>query len=330
MKKLTLEYIRKQFKLEGYTLLSTEYKDNRQKLDYICPEGHKHQIAWEKWQTGVRCFYCFGKIKKTIKEIKNSFEREGYTLLTKEYINARQKLNYICPKGHKHSITWHHWKGGTRCLYCGGRARKDFKDIRKAFYKEGYKLLTTEYTNCDQKLRYICPEGHEYQTSWEKWKSGRRCAICGSQRTGQVNKILMQEKWTDPVYQEKMQQLTEQHWQDPIFQRKIRKACAFKPNKPEKFLTNLLDQLFPNEYKYVGDFQFFLGGKNPDFMNINGSKSLIELYGYYWHKNDDPQDRIDHFKQFGFDTLVIWEKELKDQDALINKLREFHTTKKRG
>ena len=59
-------------------------------------------------------------------------------------------------------------------------------------------------------------------------------------------------------------------------------------------------------------------------MNINGRKSLIELYGDYWHKNDNPQDRIDHFKQFGFDTLVIWEKELKDQEMLVNKLQNFH------
>lgn len=323
-KRLTLKYIKEQFEKEGYTLLSKKYLNNRQKLEYICPRGHRHQIAWEKWQTGVRCFYCFGRIKKTIKEIKKSFEREGYVLLTEKYINAYQKLDYICPKGHKHSISWHHWKGGTRCLCCGGRVKKDFKEIQAAFYKEGYKLLTTEYKNCDQKLKYICPEGHEYQTSWDKWKSGRRCAICGSQRTGQINKILMQQKWADPIFQREMQKLTEQRWKDPIFQEKIYAACSLKPNKPEQALNKLLQNLFPNEYKYVGDFQFFIGSKNPDFMNTNGKKFLIELYGDYWHRNDNPQDRIDYFKNFGFDTFIIWEHELKDQEVLKSKLQNFH------
>ena len=30
-----------------------------------------------------------------------------------------------------------------------------------------------------------------------------------------------------------------------------------------------------------------------------------------------------HFKSFGYDTLVIWESELKDMDKLIIKLQEF-------
>ena len=114
-------------------------------------------------------------------------------------------------------------------------------------------------------------------------------------------------------------------WKRSEYQRKQYKAKNVKPNKPEIKLSNLLNKLFPNEYKYVGDFQFFLGGKNPDFMNVNGQKKLIELYGDYWHRNADPQNRIDHFKQYGFDTLVIWEQELKKSRLqLRRRLKEFH------
>jgi G:T-mismatch repair DNA endonuclease (very short patch repair protein) len=38
----------------------------------------------------------------------------------------------------------------------------------------------------------------------------------------------------------------------------------------------------------------------------------------------NPQDRIDAFKPFGFDTLVIWERELKDIENVKNKIQEFH------
>ena len=103
----------------------------------------------------------------------------------------------------------------------------------------------------------------------------------------------------------------------------LHKSLHLKPNKPEAQLNKILQKLRPNEYKYVGDFSFILGGKSPDFMNINGKKKLIELFGDYWHKDDDPQERIDFFKQYGFDTLIVWEKELKDNKNLLVKLGSF-------
>ena len=106
--------------------------------------------------------------------------------------------------------------------------------------------------------------------------------------------------------------------------KRLQKSLNLKPNKQEQCLDSFLQKKLPGEYKYVGDFSFILGGKNPDFMNTNGKKKLIELYGSYWHKDDNPQDRIDFFKGYGFDTLIIWEKELEDEKSLNVRLEEFH------
>ena len=65
-------------------------------------------------------------------------------------------------------------------------------------------------------------------------------------------------------------------------------------------------------WKFVGDGQTVIDGMVPDFININGKKQVIEVYGDYWHRNHKPQDRIDHYKKFGFKCLVYWEKDLKD------------------
>lgn len=112
--------------------------------------------------------------------------------------------------------------------------------------------------------------------------------------------------------------------EDTEYWRRLHKSLNIQPNNLESNLNSLLQSLFPNEYEFVGDFSFILGGKCPDFMNVNGQKKLIEAYGDYWHKNDDPQDRINHFKQFGFDTLIVWEHEFKDKNKLIPKLEKFH------
>ena len=96
-----------------------------------------------------------------------------------------------------------------------------------------------------------------------------------------------------------------------------------RPTNPELYLENILDGMFPNEWQYTGDGKLVVGGKCPDFMNINGKKQLIELFGDYWHKDENPQIRINHFKCFGYDTLVVWERELQDIEALTEKLLVF-------
>ena len=113
-------------------------------------------------------------------------------------------------------------------------------------------------------------------------------------------------------------------WKNSDYVSKQMKARNVYPNKEEKRLESILNKFFPNEYKYVGDGEFILAGKCPDFVNVNGKKKIIELYGEYWHRNDDPQDRIDLFKQYGYDTLVIWERELKEIKFLEEKIQIFN------
>lgn len=51
-------FIKTSFEKEGYTLLSTKYINNRTKLNYICPNGHKYNISWHSFNNGCRCFLC--------------------------------------------------------------------------------------------------------------------------------------------------------------------------------------------------------------------------------------------------------------------------------
>lgn len=116
-------------------------------------------------------------------------------------------------------------------------------------------------------------------------------------------------------------------WQDPTYAdrqiKAMRLACHIKPNKPELQLLELLEANYPNEWAYVGDGQLIIGGKCPDFANINGRKQLIELYGDYWHKGEDPQERIDLFRQYGYGCLIVWESELVQSWKVIDRVASF-------
>jgi len=132
-------------------------------------------------------------------------------------------------------------------------------------------------------------------------------------------RIAQQEKWDDPIYREN--QL-----------KSIFASRRIKPNKAERKLRNGLNRLFPKEYKYVGNGSVVIGYKNPDFININGQKKIIELNGDYWHskkitgrtKVQEENQRINHFTKYGYKTLIVWESELRNIPKLKRKLKAFH------
>ena len=106
------------------------------------------------------------------------------------------------------------------------------------------------------------------------------------------------------------------------------KANHKSPNKPEKFLNKLLQKLMLKEYKFVGDGKLIIGGFCPDFVNINGQKKIIEMFGDYWHnlpksKKQDKR-RLIAYNKVGYKTLIVWEHELKDINLLSKKIRNFN------
>jgi hypothetical protein len=90
------------------------------------------------------------------------------------------------------------------------------------------------------------------------------------------------------------------------------------PNSKETMILNMLQELQPNTWKYVGDGSLKIGGKNPDIWN--GKDKLIEHYGYHWHRNHNPQDRIDLFAKYGYKTLIIQEMDLIKRPEYVKEL----------
>ena len=190
-RRITIDYIRKKFTSEGCTLLSTEYRPP-EKLDYICPEGHKHSIRWDHFQAGHGCPFCAGRPILSIEFVRESFASEGYKLLSVDYINSSQKLDYICPFGHENSITWSNWKTGYRCPDCAENSKKTLEFISDNFKSSGYDLTSNFYKNNRQKLSCICPNGHKYEVTWSNWNSYQsRCPKCNEWGTSAQEKKLI-------------------------------------------------------------------------------------------------------------------------------------------
>ena len=70
-------------------------------------------------------------------DIKNSFESKGYTLVSKEYINAQSKLEYICPEGHHGEITHIMWqRKEIACNECSSHQGGNYTKTRAEKHKD--------------------------------------------------------------------------------------------------------------------------------------------------------------------------------------------------
>jgi hypothetical protein len=106
----------------------------------------------------------------------------------------------------------------------------------------------------------------------------------------------------------------------------------------QRKIYNKTEQLVGNSYvylKYVGDKNFWVkfkddSLKNPDFIfpSLDGSyfSIAIEVFGNYWHRNDNPNDLIQKYNNVGWRCIVLWEKEVKqlyEDNLLFDKIDRF-------
>jgi len=155
--------------------------------------------------------------------------------------------------------------------------------------------------------------GHPFYGGGGKCKPGCTCKRHTiSQERKEIYRIKTKARW------ESWSKDTQE-----AFIKKCLKASATLPNKEEKRLDEILQKNFPTTWKYVGDGEFILARKNPDFINIQGKKEIIELWGEYFHSGQDPKEREAIFKEYGYTTLIIWCKELKDEERLVKKITKF-------
>ena len=81
-------------------------------------------------------------------------------------------------------------------------------------------------------------------------------------------------------------------------------------------------------FKYTGDGSFWIGKKpsvNPDFIEANGKKIVVEIFGDYWHSPLRRYCKIRHsqtyggkkkiLKRYGWKLIIFWEIDILREDA---------------
>ncbi len=185
-KKRTYQEIYDYFKSQGCELLSTEYINAHQKLQYKCPNGHIHEMTWNNFQRGKRCPKCRDeKLREQRRHdesiVIKAFEDEGYKVKSK-YYNARTPVKYICPNGHENECSYDNWMKGNRCPECC-RNVWSIEKAREYLQQFDYELLEEEYVNSSKLMKMKCPKGHIIFKSLSNFYAGHRCPCCNEYKS---------------------------------------------------------------------------------------------------------------------------------------------------
>lgn len=127
-----------------------------------------------------------------------------------------------------------------------------------------------------------------------------------------------------PEAREKMSKNTKRLFKDPEYVKNWTNGIHSK-TRLEKRVDVLLQALYPNEFKYNGGYEcgITIGGFTPDFVNVNGKKQLIEAFGSHWHPEGNDKIKHNRYAEYGYSSLIIWDYELKDEKAVVQKIIEF-------
>jgi hypothetical protein len=110
----------------NYTLLTTEYVNNKTKLYIICDKGHNWHPTFDNFiNKNRKCRKCAdienaNRQKEKWVDIVNLVESHGYILLSNEsdYENQNSKLKALCPNNHTYEFLLPNFKKGKRCSEC--------------------------------------------------------------------------------------------------------------------------------------------------------------------------------------------------------------------
>lgn len=142
--KYTQQVVKDILEKEGYLLLG-EYKNCDTSVEMKCPDGHVTKRQLNHFIEGHRCSDCAGNKQLTLKSVRETFAKDGYSLLSTEYKNTSTPVLVTCPKGHPWEPTVSNFKShGKRCPKCSNtgtsKLEEELFNIIKSLFPSAKKL----------------------------------------------------------------------------------------------------------------------------------------------------------------------------------------------
>ena len=245
----------------------------------------------------------------------NSEYREKVSEAIKKALNVpevKKRKGESSKKSWANSKIWKRRQNGIKKALTTPKCRKEKSKILKNLWNDSeYRNKITERVReaCSLQTKSGQERAKKISESTKKFKSNPEV----KKKISESSKKMWANR--QPEARKKIIEAT---FNNPEFQKKRMAGLHLKPNRKERFLFGLIK---PLGFKYVGDGSLIIEKCSPDFVNYQ-KHLIIELYGDYWHRNDNPKEKVRFFKKYGYDTIVIWEHELNDP-LLLGRIKKF-------
>ena len=180
-----LPTVQRYAKQNGGRCLAKTYINAKQKLDFVCAEGHHWEATWSNLARGQWCPTCRRAEAAAARRLgigaaqAIARKRRG-KCLSGDYVHNRSSLRWQCKKGHEWSASLDSVKGGSWCPECArlqlsrkrkGRAPPErrkitLRDLRDHARKHRGRCRTDHYVNQRQVIDWECKRGHRFRSSW--------------------------------------------------------------------------------------------------------------------------------------------------------------------
>lgn len=201
MAKYTYDEVKNIFKEHGMTLVSDEYHNRDEKLDYICdkhPQKGIQKMSLAGLQQGQKCVYCRYENGEPCNFIlpediyQEATEKAGYKYVGFHKEKSFVYIDFICPKheykGMQSSI-WNHIKNGMCCCSsCNGNDRST-EDFQAMVHEKLPQIdVIGEYLGARKRIDVRCTVcGNEWSPFAYNLLGGFGCQKCYDNRRGELH-----------------------------------------------------------------------------------------------------------------------------------------------
>lgn len=196
-KRLTLQDCKDTATARDGQCLSSEYKNSSTKLDWACKYGHSWSAKPQDIRAGYWCPYCAKTAKPSMNEIHLLAKSHGGKCLSQNYRNNREKLMWLCSKGHKFEMTLKAVKQLEQwCTLCSGKYRQFSNNhlVKIAATKGGSLLSSQDKFLISDSAKWRCSNGHEWTTKIANVFSNKSwCPECQSNRGERICRFIFEQ-----------------------------------------------------------------------------------------------------------------------------------------
>ena len=173
---------------------------SHKKVWWICPKGHEYQASILNRNNGTNCPYCSGRSRLNNNNLKDNNPKLMLEWNYKKNIldpstlasSSREKVWWVCDKGHEWEAVISNRVRGTNCPYCSGRLvlvgvndlkTKNPKLASEWNYEKNGDLKPDMVKSSSHKLVWWkCRNGHEWESTVNNRARGRGCPICAGKK----------------------------------------------------------------------------------------------------------------------------------------------------